>query len=119
VKKTLAMVFMVTLLSLFGAHSAMSGETKTAELERLYGSYIDRHVSRCDSKAARKDSNSEHSRQEAALHCLMGHFYISHKTELIHDMIEEGIGTKEYQIEYYLNSKFFHTLREATETLSH
>ncbi len=118
-KKTFAIFFMVTFLSLFGAHSAMSVETKSAELERVYGSYIEKHISRCDSKAARKNSASEHIRQEAALHCLMGHFYREHRTALINDMIAEGIGTKKHQVDHYLNSKFFHTLREAAKTLSH
>ena len=118
-KEALAIFFVVAFLSLFGAHSAISVETKSAELERLYGSYIDKHISRCDSKAARKDAKSEHIRQEAALHCLMGHFYREHRTALINDMIAEGIGTKKHQVDYYLNGRFFQTLREASKTLSH
>jgi hypothetical protein len=118
-KKALAIFFVIAFLSLFGAHSAMSVETKSAELAGLYGSYIDKHISRCDSKAARKNAKSEQIRQEAALHCLMGHFYRDHRTALINDMIAEGIGTKKHQVDYYLNGRFFQTLREASKTLSH
>jgi hypothetical protein len=112
-KKTFTIIPMVILLVLFGAHSVMSLDTKTAELESLYENYIDGHISRCESKAARINSKSEHIRNEAAVHTLMGAFFRDHRDELVKEMIAKDIGTKKHQVDYYLNSKFFGLLRKA------
>jgi hypothetical protein len=117
-KKTFAIIFMVTILGLFGAHSAMSLDTKTTELESFYGNYIDRHISRCESKSARINSKSEHIRHEAALHTLMGAFFRDHRDELVKEMIAKDIGTKKHQVDYYLNSRFFDIVRKAEKASS-
>jgi len=115
-KKTFAIFFMVIFLTLFGAHLAMSFDTKTTELESLYRNYIDGHISRCESKSARINSKSEHIRNEAALHTLMGAFFRDHKDELVKEMIAKDIGTKKHQVDYYLNSRFFSIMRKAEKT---
>lgn len=115
-KKTFAIIPVVILLVLFGANSAMSLDTKTAELKSLYGNYIDGHISRCESKAARINSKSEHIRNEAAVHSLMGAFFRDHRDELVKEMIAKDIGTKKHQVDYYLNSTFFGLMRKAEKT---
>ena len=115
-KKTFAIFSMVILLTLFGAHSAMSLDTKTAESESLYGNFIDGHISRCESKSARINSKSEHIRYEAALHTLMGAFFRDHRDALVKEMIAKDIGTKKHQVDYYLNSRFFSIMRAAAKT---
>jgi hypothetical protein len=112
-KKTFAIVSMVTLLSLFGAQSAMSLDTKTTELESLYGKYVDGHITRCESKSARINSKSEHIQREAALHTLMGAYFRDHRDELVKEMVAKDIGTKKHQVDYYLKSKFFGLMRKA------
>jgi len=112
-KKIFVIFSIVILLTLFGAHSAMSLDTKTTDSVSLYGNYIDRHISRCESKAARINSKSDHIRHEAAVHTLMGAFFRDQRDELIKEMIAKDIGTKKHQVDYYLNSKFFGLLRKA------
>jgi len=111
-RKTFAIFFVVSVLTLFMAQTAMSVDTKNKELDVLYAAYIDDHVSRCETKAARIDSGSENIRKEAALRTLMGSFFKANKTDLIKEMIADDVGTQKHQVDYYLTSRFYQVLRE-------
>ena len=87
-------------------------------LETFYGAFIDDLISRCESKEAMCYSKCQSIRSSVSLYILKASFYRYHKQELIREMIEKQLGTNTHKIYYYLNTRFFDTLRDATTCVS-
>jgi hypothetical protein len=117
VKKTFAVFPVVAVLVLTCISLAVGGNNTTTKLEILYVDYIEELISKCESKAARYDSKCQNIRRASSLYSLKAAFYRSHKVALVNDMIEEDVGTKAHRIHYYLNKRFFDTLREALKSV--
>jgi hypothetical protein len=58
-------------------------------------------------KAVLKTSRSVNLRRKAELAIRQATFFTSNKDILIIEMVEQGIGQKHYQVEYYLNNRFY------------
>ena len=116
-KKGIAVFLMIVFLTLCGSSLATSQMSSNSELEALYGAYIDSFISKCRSKAERIHSKSLNIRREAALNSLKAAFFTCQRADLIQDMLEGHVGVKTHRIHYYLNKRFFSTLREASINL--
>lgn len=117
-----AILFIVPLVTFLWVFSAISKTTTTATVngaskEALYGAYIDELVLKCNPKVARCNSGSKTIRQQSALYFLKAAFCNYHKTELVKEMMKADVGVKKYQMHYYLNKKYFYTLRTASKNL--
>lgn len=102
---------------LFWAPQGSCQSARAAEKEQIFGRYLDQFVTKCESKAEMQNSKCINIRREAALSCLKAHFFEFHREDLIKSMIAENIGTKPYQIHYYLTARFFDRLRKATKAV--
>jgi len=111
-------IFLVFSLATFiWVCSASSKATITSKNKALYEAYIDEVVSKCEPKIARFNSGSKNIRQESALYSLKAAFCSYRKAELVKEMMIVDIGVKKHQMHYYLNKRFFHTLRTAAKNL--
>ena len=67
---------------------------------------INETISKCHSKAQLKESKSVHLQSCAAVKLKKANFLSMNKEMLIKEMVERGIDSKQYKIEYFLNKKF-------------
>ena len=77
------------------------------QLVKFYESCIQKKVSKCNAKAVFKTSRSVNLQRKADLSIRQAAFFTSNKDMLINEMLEQGIGQKQYQVEYYLIHRFY------------
>jgi hypothetical protein len=110
-RKAIAILALVLCTAFFGGLTFASEEAPAKDLERIYSRQIDDTVARYNGKAELRNSRSTNVRSDAALYAFKAQFLERYKSELIGDMISAGIGTKPHQIQFYLNQRFFETLK--------
>lgn len=102
-------VLVIVLLFCLGAVASLDSRKTT------YGNFIDKEVHQCVAKNKNLCTSKFPTLQAAsAISCLKAAFLDFHKDELIEQMVEEGVGTKDYQMELFLNDKFVNILKKAT-----
>ena len=106
-KKAFVFLSAGIFITLLFVSQVMSQRTTSVKPEMLYGSYIDELILKCYSKVARYDSKCKNIRRETDLYRLKAEFYRKNRVQLIKDMVMEDVGTKPYQMHYYLNHRFF------------
>jgi hypothetical protein len=112
-------VLLVMALATWAWGSQMGNEpTAKQKMERYYDACIEKLISNCQDKLFMGDSRHENMRRSAALYCLKAGFLRIHKSELIQDMIDQGVGIKQHRICYYLNQRFFDAFRDAVKTVN-
>jgi hypothetical protein len=85
-------------------------EAVASQKSGIYSAYIDEMITRCETKEWISDSSAIQA--ESALYILKGSFLKANKSDLVQDMIVEGVGIEPYQMDYYLNGRFFELLRK-------
>lgn len=90
---------------LFGL-PAFGDEQATGNLEETYSRAIDKEIANCQAKIELKNSNSANLQRDALKARVKSGFLKDYKKELIAAMKRDGIGTKDYQVSYFLNNKF-------------
>jgi len=83
--------------------------------EIIYLRHIKKMIMSCESKVLMCESRSGIIRGESALYTLKKSFLTDNRLDLVHDMIEENVGIKPYQMTYYLNRRFFEVLRRSAD----
>lgn len=76
-----------------------------------YETCINRQIEKCENKKAYRCSRSSEMRKLAALSGMKATYLREYKRELINDMVQDQTGSKSYQIQYYLNKRFFDIAR--------
>ncbi len=117
-KKVFTILVTIIFVCLLSASPIISQMTTGSTNKALYGAYIDKFILRCESKAAKSNSRSKTIRLESALYRLKASFFSCNKTELIREMTAANVGVKPHQMHYYLNKKFFNTLKLASKALA-
>ena len=118
--KKLILAFLLVIASSTWAWGPQTGAeiTTNETLEVLYDGCIEELISNCQDKLGMRDSRHGNMRRSAALYCLKAGFLRIHKSELIQDMITQGVGIKQHRICYYLNKRFFDAFRDAVRTVN-
>lgn len=116
-KKTFLTLSAVALIMLFWPSQGLGQSSTTTQKGRIFGSYLDHFITKCESKRVMRNSRCINIRRDVALSCLKAHFLEFHREDLIRSMIAKDIGTKPHQMHYYLNRKFFDTLRKAIKAV--
>jgi hypothetical protein len=103
--KTIGVVVIISFV--FFGLPAFSDEKAIGDAETVYTCAIDKEIAKCQAKIERKNSRSVNLQREAAKASMKSAFLKDYKKELIAAMKREDIGTKDYQINKFLNEKFF------------
>jgi hypothetical protein len=108
-KRQILLVIFVTIFAFFlGASSAICEEVdKNTQLIKFYENFINETIAKCHSKAQLKESKSVNLQSCAAMEIKMADFLGQNKEMLIKEMVKKDIGVKQYEIEYFLNRKFY------------
>jgi hypothetical protein len=111
-KQILSIISVISILILFGPYSALSQSDGIDNLETKYGIYIDEYISKNLSKADMlRNTRSENLRKQALLYCFKAGFLKINKNQLTDNLIAYKVGLKPYQIQSFLNKKFFNNMR--------
>jgi hypothetical protein len=95
-----AIIISVLVLPVLFAAGPIAAQN--AELEMLYRARIDQKIEQWAAMAAREGSTSQWSQnavRAARDHAL---FYEVHKEQLVKAMVDQKIGTRDHQIDYFL-----------------
>ena len=97
---------MVMVVALVGAYSMTAEAGAIEQLKDLYSNYIAEVISKSHSKSGLVKSKSENLQISGVLARQKAVFLTVNHDRLVDEMIENEVGTKPYQIEYYLNKRF-------------
>jgi hypothetical protein len=118
-KKLIIAILLTATLTAWAWGSQVGGKITTKDkLELFYDACIEKLISNCQDKLVMRRSKHENIRRSAALYCLKAGFLRIHKSELIQDMLTQEVGTKQHQICYFLNERFFDVFRDAVRTVN-
>ena len=109
--KVCFIVSLVLVMAVISASLAAAQSASKDQLVKFYQSCITKKISNCNAKTVLKTSRSANLRQKADLAARQVTYFTSNKTMLINEMVEQGIGQKQYKVEHYLNKRFFETHR--------
>lgn len=84
--------------------TAEAGEAR--QLRNLYSNYIIDSISKSHSKSGLVKSKSENLKATGVLARQKAIFLTLNHDMLVDEMVEKEIGTKPYQVDYFLNQKF-------------
>ena len=84
----------------------IDGETVDDTFSRIYGTFVDNYIEKCEAKAELLDSGDDKMRQSAMRAKVKAGFMRSNRTLLINHLIEKNAPFKTYRIEYHLNWKY-------------
>ena len=104
-------IILVLFMALMGAAGAVAGPKSNDKLVKFYENCITKKIHNCNAKTVLKTSRSVNLQQKADLATRKVIFYKTHKNELINDMIDQGIGQKQYKVNRYLNKRFYEFYR--------
>jgi hypothetical protein len=107
--KAICIVCLVSFVLIIGPASLTAQSESEAQLIKFYESCIQKKISNCDAKTVLKTSRSGNLQRKADLSIRQIQFVTTNKDMLINEMLDQGIGYKEYKVEYYLNKRFFET----------
>lgn len=96
----------VVVIALSGAYSMRAEAGEAGQLRNIYSGCIAEAISRCHSKSALVGSKSENLRTSGQLARQKAIFLTANHDLLVEEMIENEVGTRQYQIDYYLNKRF-------------
>ena len=84
----------------------LDGETVDDTLSRIYGTFVDNFVQKCEAKAELRNSGNPKIRRSAMRAKVKADFMHSNRTALIAYLISQNVPWKAYRIEYHLNRKY-------------
>ena len=104
--KVICIVCILGFLLIIGS-TTLSGQAESKDqLIKFYESCIQKKISCCNAKVCLKTSRSENLQRKADLSFRQVVFFTTNKNTLINEMIDQGIGFKQYKVEYFLNKRF-------------
>lgn len=109
--KKIIILLGITLLMLIWVSPITAQDSISDKNISLYRMIINERILKCEIKATRYDSKSKNIRKEAALAKLQAEYLKSNKEKLVQNMIDNDIGTKPHQVNYYLIKNAFANLR--------
>ncbi len=109
--KKLLILLGITLLMLIWVSPITAQDSKNGKNISLYRMIINERILKCEIKATRYNSKSKNIRKEAALAKLQAKYLKNNKEKLIQNMIDNDIGEKPHQVQYYLIKNTFANLR--------
>jgi len=101
----------IPIIFLLWAVPVMSQQSSNVKLKAFYEASIDERISKCESKTALLNSKFGNVRRAAEMALLKAAFLNDHREILVQDMLSINLGIKHYKIDYYLNQRFFATIR--------
>ena len=84
----------------------LDGETVDDTLSRIYGTFVDNFIQKCEAKAEQRNSGNPKIRRSAMRAKVKADFMHSNRTALIAYLISQNVPWKAYRIEYHLNRKY-------------
>jgi len=109
--KKLVLLLGIILLMLIWVSPITAQDSKEGKYISSYRMIVNERILKCEIKATRYNSNSKNIRKEAALSKLQAKYLKNNKEKLVQNMIDNDIGTKPHQVNYYLIKNFFANLR--------
>lgn len=109
--KKLVLLLGIILLMLIWVSPITAQDSIGGKHISLYRMIVNERILKCEIKATRYNSNSKNIRKEAALAKLQAQYLKNNKEKLVQNMIDNDIGTKPHQVNYYLIKNFFAKLR--------
>jgi len=76
-------------------------------LKKFYETCLSEEIAKCQSKTILKNSKSKNLRLTAETAAQKATFLTLNRKMLVEEMIEQDIDTKRYQIDFYLNKRFY------------
>jgi hypothetical protein len=101
-----ALMTMVMVVALIGAYAMTAEASEAEQLRNLYSNYIIESISKSHSKSGLVKSKSENLKESGALARQKAIFLTVNHDKLVDEMVEKEVGTKPYQIDYFLNKRF-------------
>jgi hypothetical protein len=101
-----ALMTIVVVIALSGAYSMRAEAGEAEQLRNIYSGCIVEAISRCHSKSALVDSKSENLRTSGRLARQKAIFLTVNHDVLVEEMVANEVGTRQYQVDYYLNRRF-------------
>jgi hypothetical protein len=106
--KELIIASLIGALVIVAAHEIAAQSQTHEQLKNFYETSITQKIAKCQSKyILLNKSRSENLRQTAETSEEKSKFLMLNKSELADEMIDQGMGQKNYKIEQYLNSRFY------------
>jgi hypothetical protein len=109
--KKLVILLGTILLMLIWVSPITAQDSKGGKHISLYRMIVNERILKCEIKATMYNSNSKNIRKEAALAKVQAKYLKNNKEKLVQNMIDNDIGTKPHQVNYYLIKNFFANLR--------
>lgn len=81
-------------------------ETVDDTLSRIYGTFVDNYIQKCESKAELRDSGDYKNRRNAMRAEIKTGFLRTNRSLLIKYLIEKNAPLKAHRIEHHLNRKY-------------
>jgi hypothetical protein len=101
-----ALMTILVVIALSGAYSMTAQAEETEQLRKLYSGCIVEAITRCQSKSGLVSSKSENLRTSGLLARQKAVFLTDSHDVLVEEMVANDVGTRPYQIDYYLNRRF-------------
>ncbi len=102
-----AIMTMVMVIALLGAYTMTAEAGEREQLRSLYSNHIIEAITKNHSKSGLVRSKSENLQTSGVLARQKAIFLTAYHDSLVDEMLENGVGTKAYQIDYYLNKRFY------------
>jgi hypothetical protein len=84
----------------------LDGETVDDTLSRIYGTFVDNYIKKCEAKAELLNSGDLKFHRRAMRAKVKADFMQSNRITLIGHLISKNVPWKAYRIEYHLNRKY-------------
>jgi hypothetical protein len=105
-KSNVITIFVFTLIFILALSSQCLSSNKKERAE-IYKNSIKEQIASCNAKIRFIDSKSHNLQRYCQLQLQKAEFLSKYKEILIMEMIEQEIPTKDYKIQYFLNSRFY------------
>jgi hypothetical protein len=106
-KRKVLIAIVGCLFVVFGAAaSGLCDETQDVELTKIYGTFVDDYIQKCEAKAEMLDSGSLNIRKSAMRATVKGAYMQAHRTALVSYLVKERAPLNADRIAYHLNLKY-------------
>ena len=105
--KVICILSLVSFILIIGYAPLAAQSTSKNQLVEYYELCVTKKIINCKAKTVLQTSRSVNLRQKADLSNRQVIFFTSNKNMLINEMVEQGIGQKQYKVDHYLNKRFY------------
>ena len=108
--KCAQIILVIVSFFIFGTLLAYGSEAAVQKQKDRLENLVDGYIASCDAKAALHSSRSAKIRRSAERAGSKAAYCKQYRTNLVKDMVENGIEPKAYKVHRFLNEKFGETL---------